>query len=74
MQPVAYRARACFCREEDCAMCGQWTAADREVLRNGIIGIPLGEPFCEACLAAFWHNCIVGLEPPRREPTEPTQH
>ena len=65
MQPMAYRARACFRREDDCAVCGRWPAADREGMRVLIDNIPLRERFCEACLAAFWHNCISRLEPER---------
>jgi hypothetical protein len=33
--------------------------------------IPLREPFCAECLAAFWNYSIARLE---RAPEEPTQH
>jgi hypothetical protein len=39
--------------EEDCVVCGQWPAADREGMRGLIERIPL-EGACPACEVEFW--------------------
>jgi len=58
--------------EDDCAVCGQWPAADRRSMRLLIDTLPMQEAVCDRCLMAFWRNCIVPLLPPagRVEATE----
>jgi hypothetical protein len=55
-------------REEDCACCGRWPAADRPSMRVLINRIPLEGKICEGCLMAWWHNCVA---PPPSKPAKP---
>jgi hypothetical protein len=45
-------------REDDCALCAQWPAALRPVLRTAIDNVPLAKPVCDPCQEAFWINVI----------------
>jgi hypothetical protein len=54
------------CSEEDCAVCGQWPAGDREGVRMLIDRIPLREPVCEECLMAFGRSLVVEETAPLR--------
>jgi hypothetical protein len=56
--------------ETECLVCSQWTKADRRALRRLIDTIPLADPICRACNAAFWRNVIVPMLPCK----PPTKH
>lgn len=45
-------------REDDCALCAQWPAGLRPVLRAAIDSVPLAKPVCDGCQEAFWTNVI----------------
>jgi hypothetical protein len=45
-------------REDDCALCAQWPATLRPVLRTAIDSVPLAKPVCDPCQEAFWINVI----------------
>ena len=45
-------------REDDCALCAQWPAALRPVLRTAIDDVPLAKPVCDPCQEAFFVNII----------------
>jgi hypothetical protein len=45
-------------REDDCALCAQWPAALRPVLRTAIDNVPLAKPVCDPCQDAFWVNVV----------------
>jgi hypothetical protein len=66
----AVRRRRGFSSENDCAVCGDWPATDREGMRGMIYQIPLQGPICDKCIVAFWNN--ISREP--EEPTAPAPH
>jgi hypothetical protein len=45
-------------REEDCALCAQWPAGLRPMLRVAIDEVPLAKPVCDRCEEAFWVNVV----------------
>lgn len=45
-------------REDDCALCAQWSAGLRPVLRTAIDSVPLAKPVCDRCQEAFWANVV----------------
>jgi hypothetical protein len=45
-------------REDDCALCAQWPATLRPVLRTAIDNVPLAKPVCDPCQEAFWVNVV----------------
>ena len=47
--------------EDECAVCGHLPGADRPAMRELLTEIPLRQPICDQCLAAFWTN-IAGME------------
>jgi len=45
-------------REDDCALCAQWPADLRPMLRIAIDTVPLAKPVCDRCEEAFWVNVV----------------
>jgi hypothetical protein len=37
-------------------VCGYLPEANRQAMREFLSEIPLKEPICDRCIAAFWHN------------------
>jgi len=54
------------CKQDRCAVCARWPAADREGMRMLVDSIPLREPVCEDCVMAFWRTLIEAIEPSTR--------
>jgi hypothetical protein len=42
--------------EDDCAVCGDWPAADREGMRMLLDRIPLHDGVCDLCQMEFWRG------------------
>lgn len=45
-----------FVSEDECALCSGMLPSERAVCRKNLDQIPLREPVCDACLAAFFCN------------------
>jgi len=56
--------------DEPCAVCASWPPSAREGMRDVIDRLPLREPLCEACVVAFWNNCVARAE----QEEEPPRH
>jgi len=49
-----------YVREDDCSLCGRWSASERRGFRKNLDMLPLEQPVCDRCLVAFCRN-VIGL-------------